>query len=420
MATSNNIISLRRHDLDNLRTGLTALVVAHHTAVAYGGSGYWRRSVCVPPDSLTLPLLGFNAFNQSFFMGLFYVISGRVSAQSLARAERAGAGGRWSFVRSKLLRLGMPALVYTLGVQPLVRLLIVKSPDLNQMRKEKSALDILRDYFESLRGIRGPVWYTATLMLFDLGAALLKPNTREGHRGMLPIDYRTLAKWGWIAAAGVSFLVRTRYPVGEEIELLGLQPGYAPQYVFAYVLGHMWYDQEMAAAAAESQPLLPGAKAEASFAALELPLAASVSLSTMCLLLAFQSGRGIEEMLGGWNYGALAYSIWNEASFALMAPALLSYCGKYFSSPASSRIFRPRYSYATFLAHALVSVVVEVGLDQLAVTATGSRPTWMESFAWRMAGPVFMTVAISTINIVASFEAGRFLVDYVPGLGRIL
>ena len=79
--TSNNIISLRRHDLDNVRTFLTSLVITHHTAIAYGGPGLasYTSALC-PPISPALTMM--NAFDQSFFMGVFFWISGRVSAQS--------------------------------------------------------------------------------------------------------------------------------------------------------------------------------------------------------------------------------------------------------------------------------------------------------------------------------------------------
>jgi hypothetical protein len=60
-------LSTRKHGLDNLRTFLTALVILHHTAIVYGGSGEWPvRSRCFPPESLTL--ITFNAIDQTFFM----------------------------------------------------------------------------------------------------------------------------------------------------------------------------------------------------------------------------------------------------------------------------------------------------------------------------------------------------------------
>jgi glucans biosynthesis protein C len=79
MDTSNKIIIFRSHDLDNLRSFLTCLVIAHHTSIVYGGGGSWYfKSACF--TSAPGLLRTFEAVNQSFFMGLFFWISGRMSA----------------------------------------------------------------------------------------------------------------------------------------------------------------------------------------------------------------------------------------------------------------------------------------------------------------------------------------------------
>ena len=57
--------------VDNLRIYLTVLVVLHHVAVAYGGSGGWPIKE-TPSDGISpILLLLFNAVNQSYFMAFF-------------------------------------------------------------------------------------------------------------------------------------------------------------------------------------------------------------------------------------------------------------------------------------------------------------------------------------------------------------
>jgi peptidoglycan/LPS O-acetylase OafA/YrhL len=62
----------RNAAIDHLRVLLTCLVIFHHVAIAYGGSGgwYWREQA----DSSQPLLLIFNATNQSFFMGFFFLV----------------------------------------------------------------------------------------------------------------------------------------------------------------------------------------------------------------------------------------------------------------------------------------------------------------------------------------------------------
>jgi glucan biosynthesis protein C len=81
MTDVNNVIS-RRHDLDNLRPFLTGLVVVHHTGIAYGLTGWWYYKSPLNPPATSLPVLVLVAVNQTFFMGLFFWISGRLSAES--------------------------------------------------------------------------------------------------------------------------------------------------------------------------------------------------------------------------------------------------------------------------------------------------------------------------------------------------
>jgi hypothetical protein len=57
---------------------------------------------------------GFNSTNQGYFMPLFFFVSGYFTPRSYARK------GTREFVRDKLVRLGVPYLVYFFALQPLV------------------------------------------------------------------------------------------------------------------------------------------------------------------------------------------------------------------------------------------------------------------------------------------------------------
>jgi glucan biosynthesis protein C len=85
----------RSHAMDHLRIVLTLLVILHHTAIVYGGSGgwYWREQ----PNGSQPLLLFFNATNQSHFMGFFFLLAGYFTPSSL---DRKGAG---RFIQDRLL-----------------------------------------------------------------------------------------------------------------------------------------------------------------------------------------------------------------------------------------------------------------------------------------------------------------------------
>lgn len=101
-------LSGRKHGLDSLRTFLTALVILHHTAIVYGGSGKWEiRSRCFPPASVLL--VPFKAIDQTFFMALFFYLSGHFTRVQMTKKRVS----RCAVIRSRLLRILLPAVVYT-------------------------------------------------------------------------------------------------------------------------------------------------------------------------------------------------------------------------------------------------------------------------------------------------------------------
>jgi peptidoglycan/LPS O-acetylase OafA/YrhL len=96
--------------IDNLRIGLIALVVAHHAGQAYGPTGGWWY--IINPERASV-LGAFFTVNRSFFMSLFFMISGYFLPQSFDRKGRSFLGDRFS-------RLGIPLLVFFFVVIPVM------------------------------------------------------------------------------------------------------------------------------------------------------------------------------------------------------------------------------------------------------------------------------------------------------------
>lgn len=427
MATSNSIITLRRHDLDNLRTSLTGLVIFHHTAIAYGGAGQGWRSRLVPflTDSSSLPLAAFNAYNQTFFMGLFFWMSGHFSAQSLARHDKSDAS-RWKFIKDKIKHIALPAVAHTLFVMPAIKLVALPEWTTGAIKT------CLFTYFRDARGIRGAVWYLATLFVFDVLAACTLPRQNKVSEKSTSVQptrrdpiYANLGTYAWIPVSVASFFIRIKFPVGKTVQPLGLQLAYASQYVFAYAMGHL--------SVAKGQQWLSGPFAagcdtkEDTDSKMGLTTASLLSVSsiTLCLLPCFLEGgsdwvaRAVRENSGGWNISAFAYAIWNEVSFSIVGPALMIHFYKWYNKATDSNLWKPRYSYATFLVHDLVSVSIEVALDSMLV-GSGISPEWVSSGLWRAVGPILMTAVVGCVNSVASFAVAKTLIDNVPWLRRFI
>lgn len=207
----------RLYYLDNFRTYLTVLVIYHHVAVPFGGLGSWFYSSKNYPPGSSIALSAFNALNQSYFMGSFFFLSGYFSNKALKRK------GAKAFLKTKFLKLGLPLVVYTLlGIPAQISILKLYN-------KEILGWEILTNYWKALDGVKGPMWFSALLLIFDSVAALC-PSIPQflAQSNTLP---------SFILVIGTSCLVRLANPGGAKIALLNLKPVYLPQYVASYTLG---------------------------------------------------------------------------------------------------------------------------------------------------------------------------------------
>jgi hypothetical protein len=141
--------------LDTLRIVLTILVIVHHVGQAYGPTGgYWPVQ-----ETARAAILGsFFTVNRSFFMSLFFMISGYFMVSGYQRNGFAG------FLRNRLVRLGVPVLVFAALMLP-ARIFLFGE-------------HITRwgDYFNS-----GHFWYLENVLLFSVVYALWR-KVRESPR----------------------------------------------------------------------------------------------------------------------------------------------------------------------------------------------------------------------------------------------
>ncbi len=99
--------------VDNLRVFLTILVLLFHLAITYGAEGSWFYRERPTTELAGILLTVFIILNQFYFMGLFFLVSGYFVP---AAFDRKG-GAR--FFKDRLIRLGIPLVVYGLLVSPI-------------------------------------------------------------------------------------------------------------------------------------------------------------------------------------------------------------------------------------------------------------------------------------------------------------
>ena len=137
-------------------------MVPPHLAIVYTGAGAFYYVEPTPIDPLALAVLVvFIAINQAYFMGLLFLISGYFSPGSL---ERKGAR---RFVKDRLIRLGIPLLIFFFVLNPIAAIGLWAMPaSLTHITTPLSW-----QAYPQLVGL-GPMWFAAMLLVFDISFAI--------------------------------------------------------------------------------------------------------------------------------------------------------------------------------------------------------------------------------------------------------
>jgi peptidoglycan/LPS O-acetylase OafA/YrhL len=208
-----------------LRVFLIALVVAHHAGQPYGPTGgSWPVNDPAPQAEWLGPFFGVNA---AFFMGFFFLIAGYFTPGSYDRK-----GGQ-AFVRDRLVRLGIPLLVVTFLVFPVLIYGWTQSP-----------LSFIDFYFGQYLGHwqieTGHLWFVAHLLVYSLAYALWRA-LRPGRIGpSLPAPRDAVVALYVFALAVVDVIVRFPFPQDRWVDVLWLipaEPAHLPQYASLFVVG---------------------------------------------------------------------------------------------------------------------------------------------------------------------------------------
>ena len=144
--------------VDNLRVALICLVVLHHIVVTYSGLPLWYYIEQPTSPAVGLGLTIFLLVDQAWFMGAFFLLSGYFTPSSY---ERKGTG---AFLRDRLIRLGVPLVVFYFVLQPI--LLLPAYDD-----------GSLAHWYLSAIG-SGPLWFVLVLLVLDTAYALTRGVTR--------------------------------------------------------------------------------------------------------------------------------------------------------------------------------------------------------------------------------------------------
>lgn len=365
--------------VDNLRIFLTLSVIVHHTAVTYGplGSWYYHEQTDGLIQKLTLvPLV---CFNQSYFMGFFFLLSGLFVPSSF---DRRGLRG---FLKERLMRLGIPLVVFSFLVQP-----CLSYPHF--VIHEGLKTPFLAFCWERIADLKhvgpGPLWFVVTLLGMDLSYAMIRALWPSLDSPRFPLTGRSVAKY----TAGllmVSFLVRLWFPADTWVAFFQL--AFYPQYISLFIVG-VWAGRN------DWLTQLPEAVGRAG---LRMALGA-IPLWYLVGVLGGALRGQVDVFKGGLHWQALAYCGWECLTCAGLCTGLTVIFRRRFNAQGPVLRAMAQNVYAVYVTHAVVLVFIEYKLSGL---------------PWH---PMIKFFLVSGLAIPACFLFTHFLLRRFPGMKRVL
>lgn len=214
--------------IDNIRLLVIVFVVLQHIAVTYSGFGDWYYMEPGQIGIVQTTIFGFyQAFMQGFFMGILFLISGYFIPDAYDKK------GFKKFVKDRLIRLGIPTVIYMFIIGPIV-IFGIMGGHIDGYGLPDTYIKYITE-FHFISGT-GPLWFALALLIFTIIYALFRkfiaPRVRESNKDF-PVFSKILML---ILLIGVcAFLIRIIQPIGTNI--MNMQLCYFSQYVILFIVG---------------------------------------------------------------------------------------------------------------------------------------------------------------------------------------
>jgi glucan biosynthesis protein C len=289
-------------------------------------------------------LVMFAAFNQAYSMGFFFLLSGYFSVKSISKEKTQ------AFLFQRLLRLGIPILLFVYLISPLLRL---------SFRRIVYRIPInLKNLFSVYKQIRfgfelGPMWFIMLLLIFSIILVIFK-NSIDRSSIQIAAPGRFSIILAAVTIGLLTFMVRITFPIGTVFQPLNLQLPHLVQYIIMFFAGVFinladWQDKLQSVSLKFWLPLT---------------IVLMIILPILFLIVGGASGD-VSSALGGYTWQSLVFSIWEQIFCVSMVAGLLSLFYKFLNTNTGLTRELAASSYATYIFHPLVLVIFTALLQEL-------------------------------------------------------
>lgn len=359
----------RQQWVDTLRVALIAGVIVVHTATGYvtDFAGWYYDDEVEPDAILSLLLAGPALLGGIYGLGPLFLLAGWFSVRSLGRRGPAG------FAASRLVRLGIPLLIFVMLVNPLA--------------------DYLGNWWQEGHSFRtylamtefSVMWFVVALLACSLGYAALR-SVRPAPATHPPLDGWTLVGAAAVIAAG-SLLVWQTYNL-TDTHWMNVRLSAWIQAVVLYALG--------VAAAEAGRPVTVPRPIERR---LGIVLAVGLVL-TLGLLLAAGVGADIGDALVGVTWWSVSFAVLYGAVSVVFTLWCVSWVARRWPTHGQLMERAGRGSYAAYVTHPLWLTLLMLAFGVVALA------------------PVVKFVVVAAVAIPVCFSIG-YGITRLPVLRRV-
>ncbi|ATW23498.1 acyltransferase family protein [Candidatus Formimonas warabiya] len=302
----------RLYFADNLRTWMVILVVLQHLGEIFG-------------------LYLFLMLNQAYFMGLLFLLSGYFTPGSY---ERKGPS---KFLMDRLLRLGIPTLVYVFIIRPL---------------EVWGSHQITHRPIGNLFAL-DQMWFVVMLLVFDLGYLAWRTIVKNRPERLADDAPKKLTfpkvVLFTLALAAASYLLRIVIPYGIPVlEFPSL--GYLAQYLSFFLIGMIAFRQGWLRS-------IPGSLGQLGFV---LAVLATVILFPTAVFI----GSG-SKWIGYGSWQSAVFALWDSIFAVGISLALITFFRRFLDGGKKFGRFLSQHSFAVYVIHVPVIVFLMLALSGL-------------------------------------------------------
>jgi peptidoglycan/LPS O-acetylase OafA/YrhL len=334
-----------------------------------------------------LVLIAFMLLNQAWFMGALYLLAGHFTPGSY---DRKGAG---SFLKDRLIRLGIPLLIFSFVLGPLsfIGLYLEPAPRITNPLTWDNFMQLYPDFIGM-----GPLWFVALLLIFSFGYAAWRGLTRNRKPSSVseysPPSYLGIGVF-ILGLALVSYLVRMVIPIGRDVFDFPTL-AYLPQYLSLFIVGTVAYRRGWFRTIPDSMGVV----------GFVVTLVATVTLFTFVylgFLRAIESGVEQIPQFGYGTWRSAFYALWDSIFAVGMCLAAITFFRRFFNRESRFGSFLAQQSYAVYIIHIPIIVILTYLMHGIGLGG-------------------LLKVGVASLIVVPTCFVVAYLLRKIPGVSRVI